>query len=210
MGRAIIDYHNNLSSLHFELTLELLQPFLKKWPIHLLGSIYASEVKNVLEASWTDRFSNHKYMNLLTQGVIRSRPCYPHFAVFSTWATLTWEVQRFRWKYFSQGCLLPRCSHLFNNLFWLPRNLFESNAVSKEKMKNVVIHLTLFWFELLIKAQGKYHLPFLPASQPSVPCFKIVVMEGLSKSMSFLQKNKTIDWNVVTTHWCKRLQQVFI
>ena len=29
-----IDCHNNLSSLHFELTIELVQPFLKKCPIH--------------------------------------------------------------------------------------------------------------------------------------------------------------------------------
>ena len=66
-------------------------------------------------------------------------------------------------------------------------------------MKNVVIHLTLFWFKLQIKTQGKYHLPFLPASQPSVRCCKIILIEGLSKFMSFLQKNRTIDWNAVTS-----------
>ena len=71
--------------------------------------------------------------------------------------------------------------------------------MSKEKMKNVVIHLTLFWFKLQIKTQGKYHLPFLPASQPSVRCCKIILIEGLSKFMSFLQKNRTIDWNAVTS-----------
>ena len=70
--------------------------------------------------------------------------------------------------------------------------------------------LKLFWFELQIKIQWKYHLPFLPASQPSVWCCKIVVIEGLSKFMSFLQKNRTIDWNVATTHWCKPLQQGFV
>ena len=36
--------------------------------------------------------------------------------------------------------------------------------------------------------------------QPSVRCCKIVVIEGLSKFMSFLQKNRTTDWNVATTH----------
>ena len=98
-------------------------------------------------------------------------------------------------------------SHLFSNLLWLPRDLFESFAMFKEKMKNIVIHLTLFWFELQIKTQEKYHLPFLQASQPSVRCCKVVVIEGLSKFMSFLLKNRTIDWNVVTTHWWKPLQQ---
>ena len=82
--------------------------------------------------------------------------------------------------------------------------------MSTEKMKNVVIHLTLFWFELQIKTQGKYHLPFLPGSQPSVRCCKIILIEGLGKFMSFLQKKRTIDWNVVTTYWCKPLQQDFI
>ena len=77
-------------------------------------------------------------------------------------------------------------------------------------MKNVVIHLTLFWFELQIKTQERYHLPFLRASQPSVRCCKTILIEGLSKFMSFLQKNRTIDWNVVTTHWYKPLQQGFI
>ena len=38
-----------------------------------------------------------------------------------------------------------------------------------------------------------------PFEQPSVRCCKIVVIEGLSKFMSFLQKNRTIDWNVVTS-----------
>ena len=80
----------------------------------------------------------------------------------------------------------------------------------KEKMKNDLIHLTLFWVELQIKTRGKYHLPFLPASQPSVWYSKIILIEGLSKFMSFLQKNRTIDWKVVTTRWCKTLQQGFI
>ena len=66
-------------------------------------------------------------------------------------------------------------------------------------MKNAVIHLTLFWFELQIKTQGRYHLPFFRASQPSVRCCETILIEGLSKFMSFLQKNRTIDWNVVTT-----------
>ena len=92
-----------------------------------------------------------------------------------------------------------------SNLFWLPRDVLQSNSMSKEKMKNVVISLKLFWFELQIKTQGKYHLPFLSASQPSVRCCEFFVIEGLSKFMSFLQKNKTTDWNVVTTHWCKPL-----
>ena len=70
----------------------------------------------------------------------------------------------------------------------------------KKKIKNVVIHLTLFLFELQTKTQGKYHIPFLPVSQSSARCCKIFVIEGLSKFMSFLQKNRTIDWNVVTTH----------
>ena len=65
-------------------------------------------------------------------------------------------------------------------------------------------------YKLHIKTQGEYHLFLLPASQPSVRCCKIVVIEGLSKFMSFLQKNKIIDWNVFTTHWCKPLQQGFI
>ena len=61
--------------------------------------------------------------------------------------------------------------------------------MSKEKMKNVVIYLTLFWFELHIKTHRKYHLTFLPAfQQPSVRCCKIVVIEGLSKFMSFLRR----------------------
>ena len=77
-------------------------------------------------------------------------------------------------------------------------------------MKNAVIHLTLFWFELQIKAHGKYNLPFLPASQPSVRCYKVVPTEGLTKLMSFFQKNGTIDWNVVTTHLCIPLKQSFI
>ena len=72
-------------------------------------------------------------------------------------------------------------------------------------MKNA-IHLTLFCFKLHIKTQGKYHLPFLPASQPSVRCCKIVT-DGLSKFISFLQRNRTIDWNAVTTHWCKPTQK---
>ena len=96
------------------------------------------------------------------------------------------------------------------DLFRFPRDLFESNAMSKEKMKHVVIHLTLYWFELQIKTQGKYHLPFFPASQSSVRCCKIVANEGLSKFMSFLQKNRIIYWNVVATHWCKPLQKGFI
>ena len=66
-----------------------------------------------------------------------------------------------------------------------------------EKMKNVVIHLILFWFELQMKTQGKHHLLFLPAPQSSVRCCKIFVIEGFSKFMSFLQKNKTIDWKIL-------------
>ena len=38
-----------------------------------------------------------------------------------------------------------------------------------------------------------------PFEQPSIRCCKIVVAEDLSKFMSFLQKNKTTDWNVVTS-----------
>ena len=62
-------------------------------------------------------------------------------------------------------------------------------------MKNVVIHLTLLWFELQIKTQGRYDLLFLSAYQTSVRCCKTVVIEGLSKFMSLLQKKKTNDWN---------------
>ena len=91
---------------------------------------------------------------------------------------------------------VPRCSHLFSNLFWLPRDLFERNVMSKGKRKNVVIHLTLFWFELQIKTQEKYHSPFLPAFQSSARCCKIVVTEVLIKFISFLQTNRTIDWDV--------------
>ena len=32
--------------------------------------------------------------------------------------------------------------------------------MSKEKVKNIVINLKLLWFELQIKTQGKYCLPF--------------------------------------------------
>ena len=70
-----IDCHNNLSSLHFEITIELVQPFLKKCPIHpcfLLRSISARKVTGMLEAPWTGRFSSHKHRNLLTKGVRRS------------------------------------------------------------------------------------------------------------------------------------------
>ena len=35
-------------------------------------------------------------------------------------------------------------------------------------------------------------------------------MEGLIKFVSFLQKNRTIDWNVVTAHRCKPRQQGLI
>ena len=45
----------HLSSLHFELTIELVQPFLKNCTIYscfLLRSVSAREVTNVLEASW--------------------------------------------------------------------------------------------------------------------------------------------------------------
>ena len=80
---------------------------------------------------------------------------------------------------------------------WLPRDLFGSFAMFIEKMKNVVIHLILFWFELQMKTQGKYHLLFLPAPQSSVRCCKIFVIEGFSKFMSFLQKNKSIDWKML-------------
>ena len=80
---------------------------------------------------------------------------------------------------------------------WLPRDLFGSFAMFIEKMKNVVIHLILFWFELQMKTQGKHHLLFLPAPQSSVRCCKIFVIEGFSKFMSFLQKNKTIDWKML-------------
>ena len=60
--------------------------------IHLLRSISAREVTNVLEASWTDRFSNHKHWDFFTQGFRRIQPCSLHFALFSTWITLTSEV----------------------------------------------------------------------------------------------------------------------
>ena len=99
MGRAFIHYHKNLSPLHFELTIELVQAFLKKCPIHpyfVLRLISAREVTNVLEASWTGRFSNHKHRGFFTKGV----RCSHLFAVFSTWTTLTSEVQRFSWQSF--------------------------------------------------------------------------------------------------------------
>ena len=38
-----------------------------------------------------------------------------------------------------------------------------------------------------------------PFKQPSARCCKIVVIEAITKFMSFLQKNRTIDWNVVTS-----------
>ena len=53
MSWAIIDYHKNFPSLHFELSIELVQPFLKNCPIDLcflLRSISAREVTNVLDA----------------------------------------------------------------------------------------------------------------------------------------------------------------
>ena len=98
MGRAIIDYHNNISSMHFEFTIELVQPFLKNCPIHpylLLRSISAGEVTNVLDESWTGRFSNQKHWYFLTKTVRHSYPCFLHFAAFSTSAKLTSEVERF-------------------------------------------------------------------------------------------------------------------
>ena len=87
MDRAIIDYHKNISYLNFELTIELVQPFLKKCPIHpyfLLRSISAREITNVFEASWTGRLSNHKHWDLLIKSVRCSHPCRSHFALFST------------------------------------------------------------------------------------------------------------------------------
>ena len=58
--------------------------------------------------------------------------------------------------------------------------------MSKEKIRNAVIYVTLFWFELQIKTQGKYHLPFLLASQPSVRCCKIVVIENFALANSWV------------------------
>ena len=98
MGRAIIDYHNNLSLLHFELTMELVQPFLKKCPIHpcfLLRSISARGVTNVLEASWTGRFSNVKHRDLLTNGVRRSHPVNRTLLCFSPEQCLPWKSKNF-------------------------------------------------------------------------------------------------------------------
>ena len=74
----IIDYHSNLSSLHFKLMIELVKPFLKKCPIHpcfILRTISAREVTNVLETSLTDRFSNHKPRDFLTKANRRNHPC---------------------------------------------------------------------------------------------------------------------------------------
>ena len=165
-------------------------------------------------APWTGRFSNVKHWDLLAKGVRRSRPCERHFAVFSTSTMLTSEVQRFWCQCFVSR---PNLSVLKISFSWYLANIVE-NAVSHqgtaiylvtlcdspetslevfamfiEKMKNVVIHLILFWFELQMKTQGKHHLLFLPAPQSSVRCCKIFVIEGFSKFMSFVQKNKTID-----------------
>ena len=60
-------------------------------------------------------------------------------------------------------------------------------------------------FELQTKDQGKYQLPFPPTSQPSVRCCKMFVIECFRKFKIFLQKNRTADGNVVTTHQCKSL-----
>ena len=61
--------------------------------------------------------------------------------------------------------------------------------MSKGKMKNVIIHLKLFRFEVLIKTQAKYHLL---ASQPSVWCCKFIVIKGPGKFLWSLQKNRTL------------------
>ena len=114
MDMTVIDYHSNLFSLNFELTIKLGQPFLKKCSIHpcfLLRSISASKFTNVLEASWTGR-------------------------------------------------IYERCLNC------------------RFKLKENMIYLSF-------------------QSLNDVWCCKIVVIEGLSKFMSFLQKNRTIDWNVL-------------
>ena len=75
------------SSLHFELTIELVQPFLKNCTIYscfLLRSVSAREVTNVFEASWTGRFTNHEHQDLPTKDVRVAIPlnrtllCLPH------------------------------------------------------------------------------------------------------------------------------------
>ena len=163
---------------------------------------------NVLEGSWTGRFFNDKHWDFLTIPLNRPLLCFPpeckdfdgsvsqNRPISSALKiSFSWYLANVVGKVVSSlGAVISLVT-----ISDYP-DLFESNAMSKDKMKNVIIHLTLFWFELQSKAQGKYDLPFLPASQPSVRCCKIVVIEGLSKFMSFLQKNRTIDWNVVTTH----------
>ena len=218
--------------MHFELTLEHAQPFTKKWPIHpcfLLRWITAREVANVLEASWTGRFSNHKHrIGILSPKafdaaipVNHTLLCFPSKQYLPRkckdfdGSTLRNRPNSSAWKMSfsrylanivgnvisSQGAVISLAT-----FYDSPRT---SLKVYKEKMKDVV-HLVLFWFKLQIKTQGKYHLPFFPASQPSVRWCKIVVIEGFRKFMSFLQKNMTIDWNVFTTYSCKLLQQCFI
>ena len=70
--------------------------------------------------------------------------------------------------------------------------------MSKEEMENVVIHLT---FGLNYKLKLKENIIYLSFQhlEPSLWCCKLVVIEDLSKFMSFLLKNRTTDWNAVTT-----------
>ena len=74
-----------------------------------------------------------------------------------------------------------------------------------KKMINAIVSLRSFQFELQTKGQGKYHLPFLPTSQPFIQCCKIFVIKCFSKFMSFAQKNRTVDGNVITMHQYKLL-----
>ena len=100
MDRVIINYHNNLSSLHLELTIELVQPFLKKCPIHpcfLLRLISAREVTNVIETYWTERFSNYAAIPVnhtllcfppeqrLDGSASQRRPYSSAFKIFFSW-----------------------------------------------------------------------------------------------------------------------------
>ena len=53
MGGAIIDYHNNLFSLYFELTIKLVQPFLKKCPIHPCFFFEINICKEGYKCAWS-------------------------------------------------------------------------------------------------------------------------------------------------------------
>ena len=78
---------------HFSKSVPPIHTFFWDWNLQ-------ERLQTCLKASWTGRFSNHKYWDLLTKGIRRSHPCSPHFAVFSNWTSFTLEVQRFWWQSF--------------------------------------------------------------------------------------------------------------